>query len=242
MPTARHGIEAAMWNGSAYITDGGLKQGGGAPTDVQEVLTVSPNYRPDTQIRLSTETSFTGNNIYNTTGSGQTKNTTSTPGSNDPSSSGSKTTAPSRTASGSVDAQPPQASPSDTSSARPAPQTSPPRSSREPTPSTDWPQAALAPSTGNNSRDLNTARLNPSLPHHYDINLSIRGGRGPCQRHRLLSPASGSRFTTTDGGRGSSDRTTTPRHRCRKLAVAWNRECDGPSRRHTPAFKALPHA
>ena len=81
-----------------------------------------------------------------------------------------------------------------------------------------------------------------ACPHHYDINLSIRGGRGPCQRHRLLSPASGSRITTTDGGRGSSDRTTTPRHRCRKLAVAWNRECDRPSRRHTPAFKALPPA
>jgi N-acetylneuraminic acid mutarotase len=80
MPTARHGIQAAMWNGSAYIADGGLKQGGGAPTDVHERLTVSPMYRPDAQIRLSSETAFAGNNIYNTTGAGQTKSATSAPG------------------------------------------------------------------------------------------------------------------------------------------------------------------
>lgn len=38
MPTSRHGIQAAMFNGSAYIADGGTKMGGGANTDVQEVL------------------------------------------------------------------------------------------------------------------------------------------------------------------------------------------------------------
>ena len=42
MPTARHGIQAAMYNGSAYIADGGTGMGGsGGNTDVQEVLTVS---------------------------------------------------------------------------------------------------------------------------------------------------------------------------------------------------------
>jgi hypothetical protein len=73
MPTARHGIQAAMWNGAAYIAAGGLRQGGGAPTDVHEVLTIGALYRPDMQIRLASETAFVGNNVYNTTGSGQTK-------------------------------------------------------------------------------------------------------------------------------------------------------------------------
>ncbi|MBA2559888.1 MAG: hypothetical protein H0V07_08370, partial [Propionibacteriales bacterium] len=80
MPTARHGIEAAMWNGAAYIADGGLRQGGGAPTEVHEVLTVTPSYQPDAQIRLSSEASLIGNNVYNTTGSGQTKSATSASG------------------------------------------------------------------------------------------------------------------------------------------------------------------
>ena len=40
MPTARHGIQAAMFNGRAYIADGGMKPGGGAPTDVQEVFSL----------------------------------------------------------------------------------------------------------------------------------------------------------------------------------------------------------
>jgi Ca2+-binding RTX toxin-like protein len=38
MPTARHGIEAAVCNGGVYIAAGGTKQGGGAPTNVQEVF------------------------------------------------------------------------------------------------------------------------------------------------------------------------------------------------------------
>jgi N-acetylneuraminic acid mutarotase len=41
MPTARHGIQAAMYHGSAYIADGGTKSGGGAATAVQQVLTLS---------------------------------------------------------------------------------------------------------------------------------------------------------------------------------------------------------
>ena len=83
MPTARHGIQAAMWNGAAYIADGGMRQGGGAATAVQEVLTVSagtPGYRPDAQIRLSSQSSFIGNDVYNTTGAGQTRSVTSSLG------------------------------------------------------------------------------------------------------------------------------------------------------------------
>jgi hypothetical protein len=80
MPTARHGIEAAVLNGSAYIADGGMRQGGGAPTDAQEVLTVSATYQPDAQIRLLSDASFIGNNVYNTTGAGQTRDTSSTDG------------------------------------------------------------------------------------------------------------------------------------------------------------------
>jgi N-acetylneuraminic acid mutarotase len=38
MPTARHGIEGAVCNGAIYIADGGLKQGGGAPTAIQEAF------------------------------------------------------------------------------------------------------------------------------------------------------------------------------------------------------------
>jgi N-acetylneuraminic acid mutarotase len=80
MPTARHGIQAAMLNGSAYIADGGTKQGGGAPTDVQEVLTVAAGYQPDAQIKLSSDASFVGNNVYNTTGAGQQRDVSSTDG------------------------------------------------------------------------------------------------------------------------------------------------------------------
>jgi N-acetylneuraminic acid mutarotase len=46
MPTARHGIQAAMFNGSAYISDGGTKMGGGAPTDVQEVFSIGDSDPP----------------------------------------------------------------------------------------------------------------------------------------------------------------------------------------------------
>lgn len=41
MPTARHGIEAAICNGAIYIADGGTKQGGGAPTAIQEMFSPS---------------------------------------------------------------------------------------------------------------------------------------------------------------------------------------------------------
>lgn len=80
MPSARHGIQAAMWNGAAYIADGGTQQGGGGATDVQEVLALAPPYRPDAQIKLAGTTSFVGNNVYNATGAGQTTSTTGAPG------------------------------------------------------------------------------------------------------------------------------------------------------------------
>ncbi|MDQ1382309.1 MAG: hypothetical protein QOG65_211 [Actinomycetota bacterium] len=38
MPVARHGIEAAVCNGGVYVADGGMREGGGAPTDVQQVM------------------------------------------------------------------------------------------------------------------------------------------------------------------------------------------------------------
>jgi N-acetylneuraminic acid mutarotase len=82
MPTARHGIMAAPFNGSFYIADGGTRMGGGGQTDIQEVLTVSgspppPTGRPDCRVRLSSETKLIGNNVYNTTGAGQTRAVTS---------------------------------------------------------------------------------------------------------------------------------------------------------------------
>ncbi len=43
MPTARHGIQAAMWNGGAYVAGGGLTMGGGAATSAHEVLFVGPS-------------------------------------------------------------------------------------------------------------------------------------------------------------------------------------------------------
>lgn len=42
MPTARHGIQAVVWHGLAFIAAGGTRSGGGAPTDVHEVLTPPP--------------------------------------------------------------------------------------------------------------------------------------------------------------------------------------------------------
>jgi len=38
MPTARHGIEAAVCNGGVFVADGGTVEGGSAPTNVQEVF------------------------------------------------------------------------------------------------------------------------------------------------------------------------------------------------------------
>jgi hypothetical protein len=38
MPTARHGIQAAVCNGGIYIVDGGLKQGGGSVTNAHQVF------------------------------------------------------------------------------------------------------------------------------------------------------------------------------------------------------------
>jgi len=38
MPTARHGIQAAVCNGGVYIAAGGMTQGGGSPTDKHEVF------------------------------------------------------------------------------------------------------------------------------------------------------------------------------------------------------------
>ena len=82
MPTARHGIQAVTWNGAAYLAAGGMKQGGGAPTAVHEVLTLSSSssYRPDGHLRLSTQKWFVGNDVYNSTGAQQTRSTTGGPG------------------------------------------------------------------------------------------------------------------------------------------------------------------
>ena len=82
MPTARHGIQAVMWNGAAHIAAGGMKMGGAAPTAVHEVLRLPPSSgsRPDGHIRLSTSSWFVGNDVYNTTGAQQTRSTTSGPG------------------------------------------------------------------------------------------------------------------------------------------------------------------
>jgi N-acetylneuraminic acid mutarotase len=83
MPTSRHGIMAAEFNGSFYIADGGTRMGGGGQSDIQEVLSLTggpppPSGRPDCRVRLSTESKLTGNNVYNATGSGQTRATTTT--------------------------------------------------------------------------------------------------------------------------------------------------------------------
>jgi hypothetical protein len=77
MPTARHGFMAAMWQGAAYLAGGGIRQGGGSGTDVQEVLSLTAIPRPDAQVKLAGQTSFAGNDVYNTTGAGQTRSTTS---------------------------------------------------------------------------------------------------------------------------------------------------------------------
>lgn len=79
MPTGRHGIQAAMGdNGVAYIADGGTKPGGASPTDIQEALTVAApaSSRPDCRVRQLNETRLTGDNIYGTTGVGQTRQVT----------------------------------------------------------------------------------------------------------------------------------------------------------------------
>ena len=85
MPTARHGIQAAMFDGNAYIADGGTKMGGGGPTDVQEVLSLGtppppPLGKPDCRVRLLSESRLVGNNTYGTTGAGQTRSTTAAAG------------------------------------------------------------------------------------------------------------------------------------------------------------------
>ena len=81
MPTSRHGIQAAMYNGSAYIADGGTRMGGGGATDVQQVLSLSgvvtPSGRPDCRVRLLSESKLLGNGVYNSSGAGQTRATTS---------------------------------------------------------------------------------------------------------------------------------------------------------------------
>lgn len=83
MPTARHGIQAVVQDGTAYIVDGGLKMGGGNPTDIQESFTLSPPaaQQPDCRVRLLNETALTGNNVYGVTGTGQTRSTTVAAGS-----------------------------------------------------------------------------------------------------------------------------------------------------------------
>jgi N-acetylneuraminic acid mutarotase len=80
MPTARHGIQAAMWNGAAYIAGGGTRMGGGGATAVHEVLTLTTGPRPDAMIRLASQTAFVGNDVYNTTGAQQTRSTTTPAG------------------------------------------------------------------------------------------------------------------------------------------------------------------
>jgi N-acetylneuraminic acid mutarotase len=76
MPTARHGIQAAMYDGAAHIADGGTKSGGGGATDIQEVFSFSgaaATGRPDCRVRLLSESKLLGNNVYNTAGTGQTR-------------------------------------------------------------------------------------------------------------------------------------------------------------------------
>jgi hypothetical protein len=76
MPTARHGIQAAMYDGTAHIADGGTKSGGGGATDIQEVFSftgIPPAGQPDCRVRLLSESKLLGNNVYNTTGVGQTR-------------------------------------------------------------------------------------------------------------------------------------------------------------------------
>jgi hypothetical protein len=82
IPVARHGIQAALVNGLAYIADGGLKMGGASPTDIQNLLTMSsgPSVKPDARIRLSTESKLVGNNIYDTTGATEQRAVTATSG------------------------------------------------------------------------------------------------------------------------------------------------------------------
>ena len=81
MPTPRHGIQAAMYNGSAYVADGGTRMGGGGATDVQQVLSLSgvvpPSGRPDCRVRLLSESKLLGNGVYNRSGASQTRATTS---------------------------------------------------------------------------------------------------------------------------------------------------------------------
>jgi len=76
MPTARHGIQAAMDNGIAYLADGGLQVGGRSPTDIQEAFTMAPATRPDCRVRRLSETPVTGDNVYGTTGAGQIRSAT----------------------------------------------------------------------------------------------------------------------------------------------------------------------
>lgn len=78
MPTARHGLQAVTFDGAAYLADGGTQMGR-APSDIQEVFSFSgaaPSGLPDCRVRLSSESKLLGNNIYNTTGVGQTRSVT----------------------------------------------------------------------------------------------------------------------------------------------------------------------
>jgi hypothetical protein len=79
MPTARHGIQGVVWKSGILIADGGTKQGGGGATDVHEVF-FPVSARPDALVKLSGETEYLGNNVYNATGSSQTKDASAPPG------------------------------------------------------------------------------------------------------------------------------------------------------------------
>ena len=80
MPTARHGIQAAMFAGSAYIAGGGTKMGGGGATDIHEVFALDGTppgpALPDCRVKLMGDSSLIGNNVYGTTGANQTRSTT----------------------------------------------------------------------------------------------------------------------------------------------------------------------
>ena len=68
MPTARHGIQAAVCNGGVYIAAGGKRQGGGGATNVHEVFflkvpqrvsqpdTTAPVVKAATQILIANST------------------------------------------------------------------------------------------------------------------------------------------------------------------------------------------
>ena len=77
IPTARHGIQAAMFDGNAISLTEGAKMGSGGPTDVQEVLKPgTPPPASSWQTGIPGQSRLVGNNTGETTGAGRTRSTT----------------------------------------------------------------------------------------------------------------------------------------------------------------------